>query len=580
MIFYGDQVRSVRTGDALAELAEILQAGPGLCLPIERHAALISAVIGAGELAQGVSDAAFLANGVDDCTDSERAIMAIVHRLALLAGHSWDQGLAGAPPDAVAALALSLDALRNGALPDEIVMRQPEGFAHYAVYPECYWMAAKALGPSPDAQVIGIRSIGTSLGAMVAAALGADVPLTVRPAGHPFAREIRAGARLEAALRANASSMRAIVDEGPGLSGSSFGAVADALEQRGIVESKLVFFPSHSNAPGPEASPRHRARWARARRFVTDFDALALRAAAPEQRLDCWARDITGAPLAPLLDLGRGNWRAGPQERWPPCDSQNERRKFLLEAERGRFLLKFAGLGESGRRTLARAEALAKAGFCLPVLGMRHGFLVERWRDDLACLDLAKLDRTAFVRHLGAYLGFRARALPARPDSSASLEALYGMMIHNAPPPLGGPDGRLAQWKPHLARLALQSRRVETDNRLHAWEWLTSEDGRWIKTDAVDHCAGHDLIGCQDIAWDAAGAAIEFDLAPDQEAALLAVLDNAAGRAISRELVSFCKPAYAAFQFGAFSMARDRSEGAEAVRLGRAVQRYADAINR
>ena len=62
-------------------------------------------------------------------------------------------------------------------------------------------------------------------------------------------------------------------------------------------------------------------------------------------------------------------------------------------------------------------------------------------------------------------------------------------------------------------------RRVETDNRLHAWEWLHTPDGRLLKTDALDHHAGHDLIGCQDITWDIAGATVELDLSDRSETA-------------------------------------------------------------
>ena len=282
-----------------------------------------------------------------------------------------------------------------------------------------------------------------------------------------------------------------------------------------------------------------------------------------------------------MLDLAAGRWRPlrfGVEAEWPPCDAQNERRKFLLHAESGPFLLKFAGIGTSGRRTLARAQVLAEAGFSLAPLGLRHGFLVERWRADLRPLDPDSLDRPAFLRHLAAYLGFRARRLPAASDAGASIDSLYDMMLHNAHEGLGDRPESLVRWRQHLPDLARQVSRVQTDNRLHAWEWLTTPDGGWIKTDAVDHCAGHDLIGCQDISWDAAGAAIEFDLTSAEEAALLAVIDRDTGRVVSRDLFGFCKAAYAAFQLGAFSMARDRSDGNDARRSGRVSDRYAGLL--
>ena len=45
-------------------------------------------------------------------------------------------------------------------------------------------------------------------------------------------------------------------------------------------------------------------------------------------------------------------------------------------------------------------------------------------------------------------------------------------------------------------------------------EWIRTTSG-WIKTDALDHHNDHLLPGNQDIAWDIAGAAVEFGLRPE-----------------------------------------------------------------
>ena len=120
-----------------------------------------------------------------------------------------------------------------------MTIKEPEGYAFYAVYPEMYAMAARALPPSAKRLVIGIRSIGTSLGAAVARACGAAL-ITVRPIGHPFARRLA----LDDALRDHILSFHdlAIVDEGPGLSGSSFGCVADFLEDHGVAPERIAFW--------------------------------------------------------------------------------------------------------------------------------------------------------------------------------------------------------------------------------------------------------------------------------------------------------------------------------------------------
>ncbi len=74
--------------------------------------------------------------------------------------------------------------------PETVQLKTPEGFAFYAVYPEAYIEAARRLRLSAPPRVIGIRSIGTTLGSVVAAALDAEPPGTVRPFGDPFARRV------------------------------------------------------------------------------------------------------------------------------------------------------------------------------------------------------------------------------------------------------------------------------------------------------------------------------------------------------------------------------------------------------
>ena len=129
--------------------------------------------------------------------------------------------------------------------------------------------------------MIGARSIGTSLACMVSAGLGARQPITVRPVGHPFARRVAADpARID-----RTADAYALVDEGPGLSGSSLAAVARWLLDAGVAEERLHIFAAHRRGPGPQADEDVRALWRRAeaagRLHVTTFDDLVLRAAAP-----------------------------------------------------------------------------------------------------------------------------------------------------------------------------------------------------------------------------------------------------------------------------------------------------------
>ena len=82
------------------------------------------------------------------------------------------------------------------------------------------------------------------------------------------------------------------------------------------------------------------------------------------------------------------------------------------------------------------------------------------------------------------------------------------------------------------------------------------KDGVFLKTDAVDHHAAHDLVGCQDVAWDVAGACVELSLSKDEELTLVGHLLGAGVR-LDEDLLQFLKPCYLAFQLGHFQMALD-----------------------
>src|SRR4051812_26803993 len=120
---YADLDRVVRWEEAIAASGD----------PIER-----------GKLAQAVIDAEFRERGCDSWSE--------LHRNALRFARGEE---------------LDLQSLH---IADSLLVREPEGFAFYAVYPELYEMAARRLDPSPKRLVIGVRSIGTTLGAVVAAA--------------------------------------------------------------------------------------------------------------------------------------------------------------------------------------------------------------------------------------------------------------------------------------------------------------------------------------------------------------------------------------------------------------------------
>ena len=500
MLVYGDHCESADPGERLGALADKLGQVAAMPPGIERHAKLVGALVDAGRLQQGVADA-----GGDDRPLGE-FVLALAHCML----RSWDSNFAelgDVPP------------VPRAVLPDRVELRLPEGFAFYAVYPEAYAAAARRLTLSGAPRVIGIRSIGTTLGAAVAAALGAPAPVTVRPFGDPFARQVELPGDL-----IPDNSHYVIVDEGPGLSGSSFGAVADALEARGVPLERMAFLPSHSGEPGPQASDAHRLRWRHAQRVPAEFDAG-------------WLERLFG-PLGKLC--------------------VGERLKFRARRDGGILLLKFAGLGEIGERKMEMARTLHAAGFTPEPLGLVHGFLIERWCEDARQMEAGEKP----VEELGRYIGARAKLFSAPESSGASIEELITMSRRNVSLAMGAEAAKLADgWNAD----ALQKRvaRVRTDNKLDRDKWLRLGDGSLLKTDALDHHQAHDLIGCQDMAWDLAGAIVEFALSRGEAERLIA----AAEQPVDRELLAFCRLAYPAFRLG------------QAKLNGAAGKRYARAIH-
>ena len=572
MLVYGDHAASESTRDKLDRVSGGVADAFRLSAGIERHAGLVDAFIEAGELLQGVADGEFDQHRSDAPSEAQKAVTAVLMALAGCVWQSWLSGFSQprAPPD--------LGPLPN--LRQIVTVRRPEGFAFYGLYPEAYGEAAASLA-GRSLQVIGIRSIGTGLSAMVAAAADAPPPVTVRPIGHPFRRALAIGPALRSALLARPPALFAIVDEGPGLSGSSFGAVADWLQSQGIESRQIHFFPSHGNDLGSEASDAHRRQWAQASRHIAEFETFILHARCRPHRLQSWIADLIGPVDEPLTDISAGNWRChryASEHDWPPANPQQERRKYLAKSGGKTWLCKFAGLGRLGREKLARANILSQAGFTPAIAGLRHGFMIERWIEPISA---APDERQGFIDRVGAYLAFRAREMPAGNEYGASLLALAQMAGHNVAQACGQDAARrLSADISALPEMESRVRRVATDNRLHHWEWLHRAGGPSLKADALDHCRGHDLIGCQDIAWDVVGAAVELTLTAPELEQVCIIIERETGRGVDIRLLLLLEPCYLAFQLGYYVLAAQTASMMqnEFARIERSKQRYTAAL--
>ncbi|MER9233015.1 hypothetical protein NKI56_13100 [Mesorhizobium sp. M0622] len=576
MIVYGDhkQMESAQylRGSACEAAEHIADMPSG----IERHAALVGLFIKLSELVQGLADAEFEANGTDRNSPQRIAGANLLVGLARDVGRSCEAGFAVDGPVGADVPRMMAELDCDG----EILTGTAEGYAHYALYPESYFVAARQSGLDANTCVIGIRSIGLGLAAMVAAAIDTPAPVSVRPTGHPFRRRLAADPELISGWRTKPLARFAVVDEGPGLSGSSFHAVVAWLQGLGIDAGRIHLFPSHSSGPGPEASADSREAWMRCQKHTADFERTFLAGSAVPTLRDWVARTI-GSTAVSLTETSGGEWRRlhyGSQDHWPPVHRGFERRKFLASAGREKWSVKFVGLGEIGMHKAETARRLHDEGFAPEVAGLCHGFLVERWVGGKT-LDRARLSKEKVVAHLARYLAWRAANLPAS-EPGASLEALADMAVQNTSEALG--ESRAAELRNWFSKQAppKNMQRVEIDGRLHPWEFILSPGGRLVKTDALDHCRSHELIGCQDIAWDIAGARVEYSLPDAATAALCKAVEARASRFVDANLVEYYEPCYLAFQFGLWSMAERSGDGREHDRLAAAAGRYTAALLR
>jgi hypothetical protein len=414
--------------------------------------------------------------------------------------------------------------IRHAEIPQRIEISVPEGFAYYALDPELYRRAARrflAEERPKRVAVIGIRSIGTTLAAVVARELPNSRIWTVRPRGHPFHRELRVDYDV-ARSWLGWGGYFAIVDEGPGLSGSSFAAVAEFLAGLGIRDDRIVFLPAWAPDGSSFLNEKARRRWQRHRKYWTPFEELHL--------------------FDDAEDLSAGRWRRRRRVR-PPVHSQHERRKYL----RGDRLYKFAGYGRYGRAKLERAERLA--GFVPPALGLEDGFLVTRWVEGRSARPTA-----TFIEHAAKYLAHVAREFST--GEAADAASLAALIEHNTGRPWSGglPEGGA----------------VVLDGRMLPHEWLETAQG-YVKTDALDHGDDHFHPGPHDIAWDLAAFGVEFGC----QDRLLELYARASGDRGAAARVPFYRAAYLAFRFGYCDLAAaGLAESPDGARFVRARERY------
>ena len=503
----------------------------------EDDSAVLDALIRAGELEAALADSGLpCASDIAVLTDA-------------LAAHLVDKRRA---PQSYEQLIVSVQQLE---LPYCVSISPPEGFSYYSLNPKDFIGLARDVCKSGDAAaVIGIRSIGITLSAIVAATLSTTnlkiERLSVRPTGHPYDRELALNPNELHWIRRHLQrgSRFLVVDEGPGRSGSTFLSVAEGLVNMGVGEHKIALLGTrHANA-SDLCTKDAASRWNRFRFYPVE--------ARSSQRFH-------GFTYA-----GGGEWRKTliPDENlWPACWPQMERSKFFSPDG---YLYKFEGMGRIGQQVRERARLLAESGFSPEFSDGGDGFTAYRFT---AGRPLTRRDADeATLEQLARYCAMRASEFKV---SNAQVDPLVEMVEFNLQQELGVHCDTLR------GDLAIGDL-IIADGRMQPHEWLYDSSGKLLKTDGVSHGDDHFFPGPSDIAWDLAGIIVEWDLSQDAADFLLRRFAQLSGRNLESSTQAFCL-AYATFRMSMCSMAlpttRDHNE---VRRLQRDHRRYRVAVQK
>jgi hypothetical protein len=438
-------------------------------------------------------------------------------------------------------------------LPNRLRLRTPSGFAHDGLDPRRYATLAPALTLRADAPVavIGVRSIGTSLGAIVSEALrlrGHQVErTTVRPTGHPWARVLRMQPA-EAAFVARMLSRDAeflIVDEGPHASGSTFLAVAEALERAGVPQRSIALCASRVADPARLLAKSASERWPRYRSYAADT----------------WS---AGADE----DLSAGAWRKADYGQdaaaWPACWTALERIK--RRTSDGQWLDKFEGFSPYRDEAFERACVLAHAGYAPPPTWLGLGFVRYPWLGGRPAR-ASDLDGQT-LREIARYCAHRARAFRVNDVETMALERMVETNI----------DGVFGVDVGSRAKLIVE-RPIVPDARMQPFEWRLGIDGRLWKTDGHAHGDGALLPGPTDVGWDLAGAIVEWNMGAEERAQFLQDYSTLSGDRPEARLPGYLL-AYCAQRLGETYIGACSSERQERARLRNAHACYRTLIER
>ncbi len=365
----------------------------------------------------------------------------------------------------------------------------------------------------------------------------------MRPTGHPYNRvtEFEEGQRSWIAQQSQAGAHFLVVDEGPGMSGSSFLSVGDALLQAGVARNKITFLCSRIPNPASLTVRDGATRW-------PAFESVCV---AANRRLPRGADEF----------IAGGIWRKqvfGDERNWPASWTQMERLKFL--SNDGQQLLKFEGFGRFGKEVHSRAQIVGDGQFGAAPMAVEGGFSIYPLVKGEPLLP-GKLSSEVITR-IAKYCVFRKVELRFEGASSEELET---MLHFNFVEEFGG-EG--------IAHQLEVVHPVIADGRMLPHKWLRKANGELLKIDNASHGDDHFFPGPTDIAWDLAGTIVEWGM---DEAAVDQLVDcyrSQSGDDPGHRLPAYLL-AYSIFRMGYCKMAAEAMRGsAEESRLAGAYLHY------
>jgi hypothetical protein len=530
MLVYGDAQEDISVQD----LIRTVNARFAQC-DLQNFEAVRALLIEAGQLEQAVADCDELAN-----------LAAHFEHLTNWAADLFCDLYFGKTPGQMARPAVSFAASEL-----EVRLKVPEGFAFYALYPEQYCTSAADYANrhgKSSAVVIGLRSIGTTLSAVVNATLRVHgwktSRITVRASGNPFARE--------AELPDLPSGKWAfVVDEGPGMSGSSMAAVASALRKLDYSDDRIIFMPAHENGPGDKAPPAVRQTWnsvqvVTTRLNHTKWDHRSLR----QQLIESSFGLIPAGEAIPVLeDCSGGLWRKFAyrnESEWPAASAQFERLKFLYPAKSSSILWKFVGLVPSiAEQALRQMDERSELTNSPAPLKLCNGFVGTHWIDGTR---LKLSDQSSHISNaIADYIANSAQP-PLAPDPAIhAIDRLKQILMCNLRERFGPVTPALERFI-RTTEPDLNAPRYG-DGRTAPHEWVRTPNGEIFKTDCTGHDNDHTLIGKQAIYWDIAGAIVEWKMTGSSAEQFISNCTEA-GLPTREEHLAFYQLAYAAFRLG------------------------------